>query len=118
MVIVNTIGIYFMISGIFVVIQRKTFASMLKDLFSHRIITYIVGIVLVIGGTAMVLANKNAGGISTFVEVISWMILIKGIFYVFFPKIMYDMLKGVSRLTYSLMGIAIIAIGAYLVFFL
>lgn len=116
LIIAKTIGIYFMVSGLFVLLNRRTLAQLLKDLFDHRAVTYIIGAIMVIAGGALVLSNKNVDGISTFIEVISWAILIKGIFYIFFPEIMYDMAKNMSRATFALGGLMIAAVGIYLTF--
>lgn len=118
LIIVKTIGVYFIVSGLFVIFNRRTLTMILRDMFDHRAITYIVGIVMLAGGTALILSNKVTDGLSNFVEIMAWLILIKGLFYIFVPNVMKDMLKGISRLTFTLSGITIAAIGAYLIFFI
>ncbi len=118
LIVSKVIGVYFIVSGLFVMINRRTLAQLLKDLFNHRAVTHIIGLIMVIAGAAMALTNKGVDGITTFVEIISWAILIKGIFYIFFPEIMYDMVKSISRATYSLVGLTVAAVGVYLTFFI
>ncbi len=118
LIIAKTLGVYFIISGLFVILKRKTLAMVLKDMLDHRAITYIVGIIIVIAGSALIYSNKVTNSITNFIEIISWMILIKGIFYIFFPEIIKSTLKGFTRITYFLTGIAVLVVGIYLVWFL
>jgi hypothetical protein len=116
--IAKTIGVYFILSGLFVIFNRKTLTLILKDLFDHRAITYVIGVFIAIAGTALILSNKVTDPISNFIEIISWMILIKGILYIFFPDVIKGMMKGFTKFTYFLAGVAVLAVGIYLVFFL
>lgn len=118
LIIAKTLGVYFIISSLFVILKRKTLAMVLKDLLDHQALTYIVGIIITIAGAALIYSNKVTDGITNFIEIISWMILIKGIFYIFFPEIIKNTLKGFTRITYTLTGLAVLAVGIYLVWFL
>jgi hypothetical protein len=69
-------------------------------------------------GAAIFIGNKVTDPISNFVEIIGWMVFIKGIFYMFFPEVVKSLIKSFSKATYFLGGLAILLVGIYLVFFL
>ena len=117
--IARVIGVYFMVSGIFVITHKKTLMYIVKDLFAHRAISYIVGVILVLGGSTLVLSNKyNSDTLSIFVYVISWTILIKGILYIFAPDWLKSIALNLSSTFLATIGIIISIVGFYLTFLL
>ncbi len=117
--IAKVLGVYFAVSGIFVITHKKTLMLVLKDLFEHRAISFLAGIALVFGGATLVLrGNTGTDYLSLFVMVMSWAILIKGIVYIFAPEQLHAMVKKFPVSTMPLVGALITAIGLYLVFFL
>ena len=115
MIVAKVLGVYFMVSGIFVVTHKKTLAKLLKDLFDHRAVTFIIGLILLLGGAALILA----GGDNTpfIITLISWAILLKGLAYIFAPEWMHGVVRSINVKSYSLMGVLTAAIGVYLFFF-
>jgi len=117
--IAKVLGIYFMVSGVFVITHKKTLTLLLKDLFSHRAISYFIGVVLVFGGSALVLrGNVGTDSLSVFVMIMSWAILIKGVLYIFAPEKLNSMVRHWSRSAFLFTGVIIALLGVYLVFFL
>ncbi len=117
-IIAKVLGIYFIISGIFMATRQRTFALILKDLYEHKASSYIVGLMLVFGGGFLVSReNVGTGPIATFVVLMSWAILLKGILYTFFPDWLNKMSQSFSKKTYSVIGIVVAILGCYLVFF-
>lgn len=117
--IAQVLGVYFLVSGVFVVTHQKTLGMLLKDLFENRAMTYIVGALLVLGGAIIVLQdNLSDDWLGLFVQVVGWAILAKGAIYILAPERLRKMVKAWSRSTLSLMGVTVAAVGAYLVFFL
>ena len=98
--------------------NRKTLAMILHDVFKHRAISFILGLFIAIVGAAIFIGNKVTDGLTQFVEIIAWMIFIKGVIYMFFPEIIRNMMKSFSKATYFLGGLAVVVVGIYLVFFL
>lgn len=117
--IAKVLGVYFMVSGVFVIAKRKTLMLILKDIFAHRAISYLIGILLVFGGAALVLrADTGTDGLSIFVRIIAWAILLKGILYILAPEWLHSMTKQFSKASLSFMGAVTALVGAYLVFFM
>lgn len=117
--IAKVLGVYFLISGLFVVTHRKTFGLLLRELFGSRSMTYVVGALLLLGGAQIVMRNDlSSDWLGTFVKVTGWAILLKGAVYILAPDQLHKMVRPWSRATLSLLGATVAAIGAYLVFFL
>jgi len=117
--LVKIVGVYFIVSGVFLFTQRKTLISMLNDFFEHRAISFLTGVLLVSGGAALILrGNIGSDPLSIFLMVISWAILIKGILYILAPGVLHSLVKNISRFNFSLIGAFIALVGVYLVFFL
>ncbi len=117
--IAKVLGVYFLISGVFVATHQKTLGLLLKDLFQNRAMTFIVGAILTIGG-ALIVLQKDLGNdwLGIFVQVMGWAILIKGVIYILAPGQLHKMIKPWPRSILSLIGLTVAAVGAYLVFFL
>lgn len=45
--IAKILGIYLVISGLFLIIRGKTLAHILKDFFDHPAIVYLTGVILI-----------------------------------------------------------------------
>ena len=100
-VIAKILGIYFTVSGIFAITHKNTLTLIMKDLFAHRAVSFMVGVFLLLGGSALLLSNKaSADPLSLFVTIISWAIL-----------------RHISRNTFFVAGIIITLIGLYIIFF-
>lgn len=117
--IAKVLGVYFLVSGVFVATHQKTLGLMLKDLFKNRALTFIIGALLVMGGALIIFVHEaGAGPLGTFVQIMGWAILAKGALYILAPDQLHKMVQPWSRATLTLMGVTIAVIGAYLVFFL
>lgn len=119
LLLAKVLGVYFLVSGAFLIFRRKTFALLLKDMFEHRAISYVVGVVLVFGGAFLVF-RKTSGTdpLSVFVLLMSWAILIKGIIYILAPEWLYSLVKTISRTTLVISGVIVALLGFYLLVFL
>lgn len=117
-IIVQTLGAYFIISGLFLIFRQKTLVMMLHELSKNRVLTYVVGIFISITGAALILGNVVRDSVTQFIEIISWLILIKGLIYIFFPAVLKSFIKPFNRITFFLGGLTALAVGIYLVFFL
>lgn len=118
LLLLKVLGLYFLVSGVFVVTQQKTLGLVLKDMFAHRATTFLIGIALVLGGGALAFhTHPDANGAELLASIIAWIIVLKGIIYIFIPDTIYKMLKGISRSTFSTIGGLITIIGLYILFF-
>jgi len=117
LLLVKVLGIYFVVSGIFVVIHKKTLAQVITDLFEHRAITFLIGIMLVISGSFLVLRESSGSDpLSLLVLFVSWAILLKGIAYLFFPKQLAKMTTKLPKSTFGAVGMVVALAGFYLLF--
>lgn len=117
--IAKLLGVYLAVSGIFIVTRGKTFVRVLHDFFANRAITFLVGAILTVGGAALVYTGSAADDpVSIFVKVVSWLILLKGLAYIFAPDRLHNLGKSVGGMNLMFVGLVTAAIGVYLVFFL
>ena len=117
--IAKLLGVYFIMSGVFIITHEKTFAVIIKDLFGNRALMFIVGALLLVGGSAIVLRGDIASdSLSIFVRIIAWAILIKGALYMLSPEILRSITKMIPHQAYPVLGAIVAVLGLYLVFFL
>lgn len=113
------IGLYILILGLAIVLRRKMVIEIVHEIFQNKSLAYIVGIMLVIVGLLVVL-NHNIwqGTVETIITVIGWLVLAKGLVYLFIPmksfKGMMKMLKNAGL--YYLFALAYLAFGAWLAY--
>lgn len=119
LIIAKVLGVYFIVSGVFVVTRKKTLMLVLKDLFEHPAISFVIGFILVIGGASLIFSNPGGqDSLSLFIKIISWIILIKGVVYILFPKWLQSFTNKISMIPMTFIGSVITLIGIYLIFFL
>ena len=103
------------VSGLFAIFRGKTVPHMLKDFFGHPAVVYLTGILLVILAT-LLLIQRNVwdGSWRTIVTVLTWLVLIKGLAYIFVPDALYRLVNRRVLGSLSLYGIVAVIAGAYL----
>lgn len=117
LLIAQVLGVYLLVSGLFLIIKQRTFAMVLQDLFEHPAMVYIVGAMLTFGGAFLVLrGTTTTDPLSTFVMIMSWAILAKGITYILFPEWLHKIAKRLPRTGLNMAGAVIAGIGFYLIF--
>jgi len=62
--------------------------------------------------------SGETDGLSVFVNIVSWLILLKGIAYIFAPEWLHAMVRNMPRSSFSFLGSVITLLGLYLVFFI
>lgn len=107
-------AVYLVVSGLFLIFKAKTVPIMLKDFFDHPATVYLTGIILIfLSSMYLIQYNIWDGTWKTIVTVFVWAVLLKGLTYIFFPK----MLAKISVKNRSFMGIwglVSLLIGVYL----
>lgn len=114
-VIAQVFALYLVISGVFLILKGKTLPIILKDFFAHPAIVYLAGVFLIFLGATLILqqgASDSTSGviISTF----GWLALLKGLTYIFLPKVLADVPVKKFRPWLGLAGVVIIVIGVLL----
>jgi len=80
-------GIYFIIEGILLILRTKMIRQMVDDFVKSSPMVYIAGFVLTILGLILVLShNVWAWQWELAITILSWLLLLKGVFYFFSSK--------------------------------
>ncbi|MBN2093912.1 MAG: hypothetical protein JW740_00855 [Candidatus Zambryskibacteria bacterium] len=112
------LGVYLVISGLFLVIKTKTVHDVLKDFFKHPATTYLTGIILIFLSTMYLIQyNLWVKDWITVVTVFAWLVLLKGLTYVFIPGTLKNMVVK-NKSWFKFWGLLSIIIGIYLFFFI
>ncbi len=117
LIIAKVLGVYFIVSGLFVALRQRSLAIVLRDLFAHRALTYLLGVFMVLSSASLIFTRSvEPVGLEFVITLILWAILLKGVVYIFAPEVLQRSVRRMSRLTYSLLGLLIVAVGYYLLF--
>ncbi len=109
------LGIYFVISGLFLMFKGKTLPALLKDLFDHPAITYVIGIVLVFLSTIFLIqADVWDGTWRSIVTILMWLILFKGLAWIFIPEKLHKLVTKKFLDTVNLYGLVMVVVGLFL----
>ena len=111
------LAIYLVVSGLFLLFKGKTIPHLLNDFFNHPATVYLTGIILIFL-SAMYLIQYNVwdGTWRTAVTIFSWIVFLKGVSYIFFPKILSVMAIKKSRNLFGIYGFISTVVGLYLFF--
>lgn len=117
LIVAQILGVYLIVSGLFLIVRGKTVPHLLKDFFGHPAIVYLTGIVLVTLSALLLIGNNIWDGTwRTLITIFGWIILLKGLAYVFIPDALHKMISRKLRGSFSVYGPVAIAIGLYLFF--
>ncbi len=115
--VVKILGIYLVVSGLFLVLKGKTVPHLLKDFFDHPAIVYLTGIILIfLSSMYLIQYNIWDGTWRSLVTLITWLIMFKGLAYIFAPQILNEMAIKKFRGLFGLYGLLAILVGLYLFF--
>lgn len=81
------LGLYCLIAACAMLWQRHATVEMVAALVQDRPLLFMVGVLTVFGGLAMVLVHNvwSRGGVTLIVTVVAWLTLIKGLMFLFLP---------------------------------
>lgn len=103
------LGIYMVISGLFLLIRGKTLPAMLKDFFGHPAFVYLTGVILVFLSSLFLLQNNVWDGTwRSAITLVAWMTFFKGVAYILFPEKLQGLVN--KKLMSSLNMYAVLAI--------
>lgn len=112
-------GVFAIIMGFSMLLQRRRVTQTFLEVFSSKTITYVIGLLEIVGGIILVLTHNVWDSVfAATVTALGWLLLIEGIFYLFAPQ---PALKNISswlrnKKVYYILTFAYIAIGAYLMY--
>ncbi|PIR68210.1 hypothetical protein COU49_02610 [Candidatus Nomurabacteria bacterium CG10_big_fil_rev_8_21_14_0_10_35_16] len=117
--VAKILGIYLVISGLFIIVHGKTIPHLLQDFFDHPAIVYLTGVILIFLSSIYILQYNIWNGISqTIVTIFVWLVFLKGMVYIFSPKLLSEISIKKYRNSFGFYGFFAIIIGLFLLFFI
>lgn len=103
------------IGGLFIIFRGKTIPHLLQDFFGHPAVVYLTGVILVFLSMLLLVQNNVwDGSWRTLVTLLAWLILFKGLAYLFFPEVLRKMVTKKLLESVSLYGLVALVIGLFL----
>jgi len=113
------LGSFSIILALVVILRRKLVVHVLTDFLKNRTSAFIVGVLEVIAGLALVLNHSSWNGtLETVIGIMGWLLLIEGIFYLFVTKrILKNFIKYLDNVSaYYFFAVTYLVFGIYLVY--
>ena len=112
----KVMGIYLAIEGLALIVNKKYLIKVIRELLKTKGVIYIFSFFTLILGIMLVVGHniwtKDWVGLVT---LLGWLILVKGVMNVLFPKIGLKMAEKFTPSSwYTPTGVALIVVGAYL----
>ncbi len=116
-VLAKVIGIFALLEGLSMLLRKKMLLSIFHEMARSRILSYIVGLIMIILGLLVVVRHTIFDDVlSSVVTLIGWFITIEGTVYLFLSqKVMERYIRKLDRpLYYYTIGLGYLVLGAYL----
>jgi hypothetical protein len=111
------LGVYLAISGLFVLFKGKTIPHLLKDFFDHPATVYLTGVILIfLSSMYLIQYNIWDGTWRAVVTFFVWLIMLKGLMYIFIPQSLNEISVKKFRGPFAFYGLVAIIVGLYLFF--
>jgi len=115
LVAAKILGLYLVVSGLFMIFRGKTLPHMIKDFFDHPAVLYLAGVILIFLSSLFLLqGNIWDGTWRTIITVVAWATLVKGVVYILAPEMLRNMVTKKLMDTVNLYGVIAIVAGVYL----
>lgn len=115
--VAKVLGVYLVVSGLFLIFKGKTLPHMLKDFFDHPAIMYLTGVILIFLSTIYLLQyNVWDGTWHSIVTFLVWLVLFKGLAYIFAPQMLSKIAIKKSSGMFGFYGFLAIVVGLMLFF--
>ena len=112
----QAIGILFIIIGLSLAIERKMVTDIFRELFKHRVLTYIWGLITLVIATLMILGHNEWSGVNAFaVTALGWYLFLEALVYVFLPqKYVSNLFRWIrNKYIYYALATLFLLIGGY-----
>lgn len=114
------LGVMMAAFGLGVLLNQDWYKKMLTDIVKSPVLMYVVGAFTTLLGTFLVLSHNVWGGgfFTTFITVLSWAILVKGLVFLVVPHFQVKVIKWFSGIKNHMVicGAVALAIGVYLLY--
>ncbi|MFA6353731.1 MAG: hypothetical protein WCW93_02255 [Candidatus Paceibacterota bacterium] len=115
--VAKILGIYLIVSGLFLIFKGKTVPHLLKDFFDHPAIVYLTGVILIfLSSMYLVQYNIWDGTWKVIITIFAWITMLKGLSYILFPQALNKMVVAKFRKSFGIYGAVAIIMGIYLFF--
>lgn len=115
--VAKILGIYLVVGGLFLLIKGRTIPHLLRDFFDHPAVVYLTGIILIfLSSMYLIQYNIWNGTWKTLVTIFVWLVMLKGLAYVFAPQVLSETSIKKSRGLFGIYGLIAIIVGLYLFF--
>jgi len=115
LVAAKVLGIYLIVSGLFLMFRGKTLPSLLRDFFDHPAVVYLTGVILIFLSSLFLIQNNVWDGTwRTLVTILAWAVFIKGAAYILAPEALHRMVTKKMLGAVNLYGLVAVLAGAYL----
>ncbi len=116
--IAKILGVYLIVSGMFLILRAKTLPVLLKDFFQHEATVFLSGaILLFLGGVLAFRGSLVPQYVTTqasWVTVLGWLIMLKGAAYMLIPQKMMHWTMKKMQGPMKLLGLIAVAVGVML----
>lgn len=115
--VAKILGVYLVVSGLFLILKGKSVPHLLKDFFDHPATVYLTGIILIfLSSMYLIQYNIWDGTWKTLVTLFAWLVALKGLAYIFVPQVFHESTIKKFRGLFGVYGLIAILIGIYLFF--
>lgn len=115
LITLKILSVYLIISGFFLIFRRKDVPHLLKDFFDHPAIMYLTGIILIfLSSMYLIQYNIWDGTWKTLLTIFAWLVGLKGVAYIFAPKLLSELAIRKSKRFFATYGVIAIVVGVYL----
>lgn len=115
LITLKILSVYLIISGFFLIFRRKDIPHLLKDFFDHPAIMYLTGIILIfLSSMYLIQYNIWDGTWKTLLTIFAWIVGLKGLAYIFAPKMLSELAIRKSKRFFAVYGVIAIIVGIYL----
>lgn len=115
--VAKILGVYLVVAGLFLIIKGKSIPHLLKDFFDHPATVYLTGIILIfLSSMYLIQYNIWDGTWKTVITFFVWLVMLKGLTYVFAPKLLSEMSIQKFRSAFGVYGLIAIIVGVYIFF--
>ncbi|SRR3989339_211278 len=113
--VTKILGVYLVVSGLFLIVKGKTIPHLLKDFFNHPAIVYLTGIILIfLSSMYLIQYNIWDGSWKVIATIFAWIVMLKGLAYIFVPNMLNEMAIKKFKGAFSTYGVIAIIVGVYL----
>ena len=113
--VTKILGVYLVVSGLFLIVKGNTIPHLLKDFFNHPAIVYLTGIILIfLSSMYLIQYNIWDGSWKVIATIFAWIVMLKGLAYIFVPNMLNEMAIKKFKGAFSTYGVIAIIVGVYL----